>query len=175
MNHPDDGVKTRYHRLGFSIGTAHRLKTQLINQHWLEEQIVDLGRTRKVILRLTQQSKKALKLDASDPQHGSIVHEYWKRFYAQRFREKGYQVQFEVPRKSGRVDVVATRNSEKIAIEIETGKSNYIRNVQQNLSAGYDKIIVVATDKKAFEKVEQDLAQVGLLGLSRIDLVLASG
>ena len=126
---------------------------------------MDLGQTRKVILRLTKQSKEALKLDTSDPQHGSIVHEYWKRFYAQRYREQGYQVQFEVPRKSGRVDVVATKNSEKIAIEIETGKSNYMRNIQQNLGAKYDKIVVVATDKKAFTKVELDLAQVGLLGL----------
>ena len=174
LNHPDDGVKTRYHRLALSIGTANRLKQQLINQYWLEEQTVDLGQTRKVILRLTQQSKEALKLDTSDPQHGSIVHEYWKRFYAQRYREKGYQVQFEVPRKSGRSDVVATKESERITIEIETGKSNYMRNIHQNLGAKYSKIVVVATDKKAFKKIERDLAQIGLLGLSRIELVLAS-
>ena len=174
LNHPNDGVKTRYHRLGQSIGTANRLKQQLINQHWLEEQTVDLGQTRKVILRLTQQSKAALKLDISDPQHGSIVHEYWKRFYAQRYREQGYDIQFEVPRRSGRIDVVAKKDSEKIAIEIETGKSNYMRNIRQDLAAKYDKIVVVATDKKAFEKVQKDLAQVGLLGLNRIDLVLAS-
>ena len=174
LNHPNDGVKTRYRRLGFSIGTANRLKQQLINQHWLEEQTVDLGQTRKVILRLTQQSKKALKLDTSDPQHGSIVHEYWKRFYAQRYCEQGYKVQFEVPKKSGRVDVVAIKDSEKIAIEIETGKSNYMRNIQQNLGTKYSKIVVVATGKKAFEKIERDLAQIGLLGLSRIDLVLAT-
>jgi hypothetical protein len=174
LNHPDDGVKTRYHRLGFSIGTANRLKHQLINQHWLEEQTVDLGQTRKVILRLSQQCKEALKLDTSDPQHGSIVHEYWKRYFAQRYREQGYQIQFEVSRKSGRVDVVATKNSEKIAIEIETGKSNYMRNIQQNLGAKYNQIVVVSTDKKAFKKIERDLAQVGLLGLGRIDLVLAT-
>jgi len=174
LNHPNDGVKTRYHRLNLSVGTANRLKQQLINQHWLEEQTVDLGQTRKVILRMTQQSKTALKLDASDPQHGSIVHEYWKRFYAQRYREQGYDIQFEVPRRSGRIDVVAKNNSEQIAIEIETGKSNYMRNLQQNLSAKYTKIMVVATDKKAFKKIEQDLAQVGLLGLNRIDLVLVT-
>ena len=173
LNHPDDGVKTRYHRLALSIGTANRLKQQLINQHWLEEQTVDLGQTRKVILRLTQQSKTALKLDTSDPQNGSIVHEYWKRFYAQRYREQGYDIQFEVPRNSGRIDVVATKTSEKIAIEIETGKSNYVRNIQQNLGAKYSKIVVVATGKKAFKKIERDLARIGLLGLSRIDLVLA--
>jgi hypothetical protein len=56
--------------------------------------------------------------------------------------------------------VVATKNTEKIAIEIETGKSNYKRNIQQNLGPKYDKIVVAATDKKALKKVELDLAQV---------------
>jgi len=175
LTHPNDGVKTRYKRLGLSTGTANRLKQQLINQKWLEEQTVSVGQTRKVILRLTQHGKAALNLDTSMPQHGSIVHEYWKRFYAQRFREQGYEVAFEVPRKSGRIDVVANKDSERIAIEIETGKSNYVRNVQQDLGARYDKIVVVATDKRALAKVERDLARVGLLGLDRIDLVLASG
>lgn len=174
LNHPDDGVKVRYHRLGLSIGTANRLKQQLMDQHWLEEQTVELGQTRKVVLRVTQQAREALKLDTSEPHHGSIMHEYWKRYYAQRYREQGYQIQFEVPRNTGRVDVVATMNSERIAIEIETGKSNYMRNIRQNLAAKYDKIVVVATDKKAFKRIERDLAQVGLLGLDRIDLVLAS-
>ncbi|MFC1764795.1 hypothetical protein ACFL6U_22335 [Planctomycetota bacterium] len=173
LHHPNDGVKTRYQRLGLSIGTAHRLKEQLINQHWLEEQTVDLGQTRKLVLRLTHQSKAALNLDHSTPQHGSIVHEYWKRFYAQRFQERGYDIRFEVPRESGRVDVVARKGSERIAIEIETGKSNILRNIQQDLAAKYTQIIVVATDKPAFEKVQRFLAQVGLLGLDRIRIKLA--
>ena len=152
--------------------TANRLKGQLLAQGWLEDQTVDIGQTRKVILRLTKQSKDALFLDASEPQYGSIVHEYWKRFYAQRFREQGYHVEFEVPRQSGRVDVVARKDSEKIAIEIETGKSNFIRNVQQDLAAKYDKVLVVATDKLAFGKIEKKLAQTGLLIPQRVELVL---
>ncbi len=103
------------------------------------------------------------------------MHEYWKRFYAQRFREQGYHVEFEVPRQSGRVDVVAKKDGEKIAIEIETGKSNFLRNVQQDLAAKYDKIIAVATNKPAFEKIEKQLVQAGLLISGRIELVLAAG
>ena len=171
---PDDGVKARYKRLDMSIGTANRLKDQLLAQGWLEDQTVDIGQTRKVILRLTKQSKDALGLDIPDPQHGSIVHEYWKRFFAQRFGEQGYHVEFEVPRQSGRVDVVAKKENEKIAIEIETGKSNFIRNVQQDLVTKYDKIIVVATDKSAFQRIEKSLVQAGLLIVGRIALVLAS-
>ena len=173
LQHPDDGVKSRYKRLGISTGTANRLKEQLIAQGWLQNQTVDIGQTRKVILRLTTQSKDALGLDTSEPQHGSIVHEYWKRFYAQRFREQGYDVEFEVPRRSGRMDVVARKDGEAIAIEVETGKSDFVRNIQQDLLARYDKILVVATDKKAFERVERGLAEAGLLGMERIELVMA--
>ena len=170
LQHPDDGVKARYKRLGLSTGTANRLKDQLLAQGWLEDQAVDIGQTRKVILRLTKQSKDALNLDTSEPEYGSITHEYWKRFYAQRFREQGYHAEFEVPRKSGRVDVVARKDGEKIAIEIETGKSDFIRNVQQDLAAKYNKVLVIATDKPAFEKIEKKLAQAGLLIAGRVEL-----
>jgi len=174
LQHPDDGVKARYKRLGLSTGTANRLKDQLLAQGWLEYQTVDIGQTRKVILRLTKQSKDALSLDTSEPEYGSITHEYWKRFYAQRFREQGYHVEFEVPRESGRVDVVAKKDGEEIAIEIETGKSNFIRNVQQDLAAKYNKVLIVATDKSAFEKIEKKLAQARLLIAGRVDIVLAT-
>ena len=171
LQHPDDGVKARYKRLGLSTGTANRLKQQLLDQNWLEDQTIETGRTRKVILRLTKQSKEALSLETSESQHGSIVHEYWKRFYAQRFREQGYHVEFEVPRESGRVDVVAKKDGKKIAIEIETGKSNFIQNIQQDLSAKYNKVLVVAADKPAFKKIEKKLAQAGLLIAGRVELV----
>jgi len=123
---------------------------------------------------LTKQSKDALGLDTSEPQHGSIIHEYWKRFYAQRFREQGYNVEFEVSRQSGRVDIVAQKDSERIAIEIETGKSDFVRNIQQDLAAKYNKILIIATNKLAFKKIEKKLAQAGLLIAGRVDIVLVA-
>ena len=174
LTYPDDGVKVRYKRLNLSTGSGNRLKQHLLDQCWLESQAIDVGQTRKVILRLTKQSKDALNLDTTSPQHGSIAHEYWKRFYAQRFREQGYHVSFEAPRKSGRVDVVARKDDKKIAIEIETGKSDFVRNIRQNLAAKYSKIMVVATNKPAFKKIETKLAQARLLIANRVELVLAA-
>jgi len=172
LTFPNDGVKVRYKRLNLSAGSGNRLKEQLLDQGWIESQTVDLGQTRKTCLRLTKQARDALNLDSNDPQHGSIVHEYWKRFYAQRFREQGYQVELEVPRKSGRVDVVARKGGEKTAIEIETGKSDFIRNVRQDLLAKYDKILIVATGKSAFKKIEKQLAQKDLLIPSKVEIIL---
>ena len=172
LTFPNDGVKVRYKRLNLSTGSGNRLKQHLLGQCWLESQTIDIGQTRKTILRLTKQSKDALNLDTTSPQHGSIAHEYWKRFYAQRFREHGYEVEFEVPRISGRVDVVAKKENEKIAIEIETGKSNFIRNVQQDLAAKYNKVLIIATDKSAFKKIGKKLCQANLLIPARIEMSL---
>jgi hypothetical protein len=158
-----DGIKLRYQRLNISIGSGNRLKDFLISHGWLQSQIVDIGQTRKICLRLTKQAYEALNLEIIPPQHGSISHEYWQQFYAQRFAELGYKISFEVPRISGRVDVVACKNNEKIAVEIETGLSTFIRNIRQDLAAKFDKILVVATDKCAYEKIEKALAKEGLL------------
>ena len=171
IEYPDDGVKARYKRLGMSAGTGNRLKENLISQGWLEDQIVEFGTTRKLLLRLTKQAKESLKIDDQHSQNESLVHEYWKRFYAQRFNEQGYQVRLEVPRKSGRTDVVAIKGDEKIAVEIETGKSDFVHNLRHNLAAGYSKIIVVATSRIAYEKIERKFAGEGLLVPERILLL----
>ncbi|GAG04934.1 unnamed protein product, partial [marine sediment metagenome] len=172
LKHPDDGVKERYKRLDLSAGSGNRLKEQLLDQGWLEDQVVELGRTRKVLLRLAKEGKLALGLDATNPERASLVHEYWKRFYAQRFQEQGYAVRLEAPRKSGTVDVLAVKNGESVAVEIETGKSDFVRNVKQDLLSGFDKILVVATDEKALGKVERELARAGMIIPDRIEVVL---
>jgi len=94
-------------------------------------------------------------IDTSEPQHGSIAHEYWKRFYAQRFREHGYKVEFEVPRKSGQVDVVAKKENEKIAIEIETGKSDIDRNILKLKKSRITSCYMIATDKAVEIKIKK--------------------
>ena len=173
LANPDDGVILRYKRLSLSIGTGNKIKQQLIDSGWLESQTIETGQTRKLILRPTKQSIDALGIKSQQPQYGSIAHEYWKRYYGQRFLEQGFKVDFEVPREtSGRVDVVAEKDGQKIAIEIETGKSDFLGNIRQDLIAKYDKVIVVATDKKALKKIEYQLAHTGLLISNRVSIEL---
>lgn len=160
---PQAGVKERYQQLGFSDKKGNRLKEQLLDYGWVESQTIELGRTRKVLLRLTQKAKETLGLKNEVPEYGSLVHEYWKKHYAAQFEQLGYQVAFEVPRKSGRVDVVAIKDNQKIAVEIETGKSDFMHNVRQDLIASYDRMIIVATNREVLEKIEKSLAKEGLL------------
>ncbi len=124
------------------------------------------------MLRLTKEGKEALGFDGKKAERASLVHEYWKRWYAGKFKKRGYRVYLEVPRRSGSVDVLARKGAENIAIEIETGKSDVVWNVRQDLLSGFEKVLVVATDKRALEKVERDLAKVGLIIDGKVEIVL---
>ncbi|MCK5225195.1 MAG: DUF87 domain-containing protein [Planctomycetes bacterium] len=170
----DDGVYVRYERLNLNPLTGFQIKEGLIDAGLVKQQMVDLGKTRKALLRLT---KKGMKIFDEVQVFGneSVVHSYWKRFYAGRFRDAGYEVKEEMERDSGRVDVLATLKKETVAIEIETGKSDVVKNVKQDLMFGSTRIVVVATDKGAFEKVERALLKAGLLGLDRVRVVLQDG
>ena len=116
--------------------------------------------------------QQALDLDSKNTERASLVHEYWKRWYAGKFKKRGYRVYLEVPRRSGKVDVVARKGAENIAIEIETGKSDVVWNVRQDLLSGYSKVLIIATDGKALKKVEQKLAHAGLIIPNRVEVVL---
>ena len=109
-------MDARYKRLGFSGEKGNRLKVNLIAAGILEEQAVRVGRTRRVLLRPTAKAKKELGLAGGNIERGSLVHEYWKRFYAGKFKKMGYNVELEAPRRGGRVDVLATKASESVAI-----------------------------------------------------------
>ena len=171
MQHQDDGVRKRYQRLGLSGDKGNRLKSLLVENGILEEQEVKTGRTYKLLLRVTPRARERLGVKKSLGR-GSLAHEYWKRFYAETLRQEGYHVELEAPRKTGRVDVLAVKTSESIAVEVETGKSDAVWNVTQDLLSGFKHVVVVATNEASRTKVETQLAKVGLLIPTRVEVVL---
>ena len=64
------------------------------------------------------------------------------------------------------------KDGKSIAIEIETGKSDVVRNVQQDLLSGFDKVLIIATDARALRKVEKELAHAGLIIPNKVDVTL---
>lgn len=166
-------MKVRYERLGLRSETGTRIKEQLIGRGWLEGQVVPIGRTRKLILRLTKDAREALGLGVGGNRRESLAHEYWKRWYGRRFRELGYHVELEARRVGGRVDVLATKDGQRIGIEIETGKSDVVTNVKNGLCSGFDKIVVAATDANAPGRIERQLAASSLQMPNRVFLIRA--
>jgi hypothetical protein len=174
LNHPLDGVLHRYRRLGMGVSRAHRLKERLIRSGWLETEIVPHLHTRKFVLRLSHTARKYLGISTEMPwSRESIAHAYWKHYYAHLMEQQGFTVVLEAQLGRGRVDVLASRDDRRIAIEIETGKSNAVANVRDCLLAGCERVVVVATTAHAFTTLERQLARASLLIPHRVQLIQA--
>lgn len=172
LAHPDDGVRQRYARLRVSGEKGNRTKLSLIDKGVVQAESVPIGQTRKAILRLTKLGREASGAGSTGSGPESIAHEFWKRFYARRLQENGYRVEVEAPRVGGRVDVLAIKDRARLAVEIETGKSDAIANVRGCLRSGFEKVLVVVTDRRAMDLVEHSLARAGLLATGRANVVL---
>ena len=61
MQYEDDGIRNRYKRLGLSGDKGNRLKNHLVENGILEEQEVKVGRTYKILLRITFFSYQCIK------------------------------------------------------------------------------------------------------------------
>jgi len=85
-----------------------------------------------------------------------IVHKFWKEKIAKYYRSKGFKVLLE-ENINGRPDIIVINHNKKIAVEIETGKSNAIDNIQRALKAGFDEVICVATNRYVEDKIRKEL------------------
>lgn len=168
-----DSVSERYKRLAMSGERGTKVKERLIREGWLTGRTVKQGRTRKLMLKVSEAGKEALGLNETDAGRGSLAHEYWKHYYARQFRELGFETRLEATRVGGRVDVLAFNHKERVGIEIETGKSNVVENVKNGLKSILSRILVIATDKAALKRIEEQLAQAGMLIPNRMTVLLA--
>jgi len=179
--HPTSSVTERYGRLGLSADRGTRLCERLVERGLLKKGSVATGKGRMVVLAATAKARKAAgdeeassetdvggapqePATATDIRCGGPEHEYWKHKIAEVLTEAGYEVALEKQTGDGHyVDVIAERDGERLAIEVETGKSDVVGNVRHCLETGFDRIVVVATSREAHHIVERRLRRAGLL------------
>ena len=127
--------------------------------------------TRGKLLSVTPKGQGALSgagyTSAEPARHGSLVHEFWKRHCHRRFTQKGWTCHLE----KDNVDLVCTRGRQRLHIEIETGKSDAVKNVRKSMGSNA-KILSLCVDKRAYAIVKKKLEDAGLLGSERVELDL---
>lgn len=163
QEHPYDGVDARYRRLGWSADRGQRAKTRLLALRLLHEESISTSKTRKTLLRISREARTNLGFDTPGQRRESLLHEYWKHIYADHYRSLGYDVTIEAPRHSGRMDILARKSGESIAIEIETGKSDVVENVREDLRFSCTRVVVIVVNRALHEQIESQLAHSGLL------------
>ena len=89
-------------------------------------------------------------IDAGPKPRASTEHMFWVRRTSTYFEKDGYVVTHEHAIKgNGAVDLLAERPGERIAVEVETGKSDVKANLAKIRQADFDRVVLVATSPSA--------------------------
>ena len=91
-----------------------------------------------------------------------VVHKYWKHKVSEFYRSQGFDVRVEEYYVNGRPDIIVHRGKKKIAIEIETGKSDFIKNIKRALKAGFDEVLCLAVNRFVEDKIIEKLKGRGI-------------
>lgn len=152
---PFSSVTKRYKRLRLSPDYGNNLKNKLIKQSCIKPRKIITNKGWMILFDLTKKGKLVLR----DLGHEvtlspeGIVHQYWKHRVAEKLKHRGYKIQIEKYFVNGRPDIIAEKGGKKIAVEIETGKSDAIGNIKRAIDAGFDEVWSVATSENSSRKI----------------------
>jgi len=162
---PISGVVARYERLGINRYQGNKTQNSLIEKGMISWRPVSTKTGRLKVLVLTDHGKKAIpdvKILKIFQKNESWDHAYWKYKIGEHYQKKGYQVTFEYPLGQGKaVDLVVEKDGKRIAIEIETGKSDAVYNIHKDLDATFDEIVVICLHKEIKENISKLLRKTG--------------
>ena len=91
-----------------------------------------------------------------------VVHKFWKHTVSEYYKDMGLDVRVEEYYINGRPNIIINKKDKKIAIEIETGKSNYVKNIERALAAGFDEVVCMAVNRFVEDKIALALKTKGI-------------
>lgn len=157
MKNITSGVADRFSRLSFSSYSGNRVRNSLVAKGLVEPVDISTGKGRVKLLWLSEKGKEALRnlgFDVPARGRGGPEHEYWKERARRRLEDVGYRVEVEKPVGGGRaIDLVAERDGQQLAVEIETGTSDVEGNVRKCVEAGFREVLVLAPRGSAIQQV----------------------
>jgi hypothetical protein len=147
MEYAISGIAERYKRLSFSVYKGNRIRDTLISKELLNSYSLSTFEGRVNYLDLTEMGEKALRemgYKIEKKREGGPEHEYWKYRIAENLSRKGFGIEIESPLGEGKtIDIVAQRDDRRIAIEIETGKSDVLMNISKLHEYNFSEVWVV--------------------------------
>lgn len=149
----------RYQRLRLSRRKGNAIRQDLADAGVIEAVPVATRSGQVVLYQLTDCGRSVCSDVGVDPTpraHPSLEHRFWVRRTVEYFEEKGYDVTREYSVSgNGVIDLLVERPGERIAVEIETGKSDIKENIAKLCSADFDRIILIATSPAAVDACQK--------------------
>ena len=164
LEHPFSSTSERYRRLNLYFKLGNKCRKDLISEKCVLPRKIITGSGWITLFELTQKGKMVLGdlgFEFKNESEG-VVHKFWKHRVAEYYKRKGFDVRVEEYFVNGRPDIIAVKDGRKIAVEIETGKSDYVKNVRRALEAGFDEVVSVGVNRFVEEKIARTLEEKGV-------------
>ncbi len=150
---PMSTTVSRYQRLHLSRRRGNAIRLELIKAKIIESVTIATRSGQVILCQITDIGRRIcnyLDIEPGNASNVSLAHRYWTHQAQRYFEKKGYEVhqEFKVEG-NGFIDLLAERPGERVAIEIETGKSDIENNLKKLTNASFDRIILVATSAHA--------------------------
>lgn len=159
FQNPLSSVTQRYKRAGIDTKAGNQCKDGLIENGFIVQRIIVTKTGWLTLLEPTAKGRLMLNelgYKAVDDKE-SIVHKFWKQRISEYYKGKGFDVLIEEHIGGGRPDIIVISGDKKVAVEIETGNSDAVYNLEKNLRKGFDEVICVAVNKDVEEKIRKEL------------------
>jgi hypothetical protein len=158
--HPLVRISKRYQRLGLNPRKGNALKDSLLKRQLVVPISIRTPKGRVKLFELTELGREYFKEQGLKPEmakrKGSLLHQFWCDQVKKRYEKAGYAVEEEYAVGKGKaVDLVAQKADERIAIEIETGRSDILANITKCLEAGFEKVKVTAVYAGVKKKIQE--------------------
>ena len=162
---PTSTTVSRYQRLNISRRKGNAIRLSLSSAGIIEAVSIPTRSGQVMLYQLTDGGRKVceyLNIDPGNIYQQSLQHRYWVKRVKKYFKDRDYDLITEYPVKDRKaIDLFAQKHNEKIAIEVETGKSDIAANLEKSKGLGFDKVILLAVSaeavsacQKAAKKVE---------------------
>lgn len=164
LENPFSTITSRYKRLRLYSKLGNSCRKELISEMCIMPRKIITGQGWITLFEITRKGKLLLHdlgHEFKNEREG-IVHKFWKYKVSEYYKKLGLDVRVEEYYLNGRPDIIVIKNGKKIAIEIETGKSDYIKNIELALEANFDEIICVTINRFVEEKIRRKLEEKGI-------------
>jgi len=169
LKYPFSTVVKRYEILKLNRRKGNYFKDNLINKGYIKPKEIKLSNGRMILFELTDKAKLFLEKSGYRVfyERNGMEHKFWKWRITDYYRKRGYKV-FVEERVNGNVDLAIRKDKTSIAIEIETGTSDFINNIKKDLKAGFDLVISVAVNELVEARIKEQLVKNNLNHIKRI-------
>lgn len=144
---------SRYQQLNLSRRRGNAIRQSLASAGIIEAVAIATRSGQVILCQLTDLGRTVCQSVGIDPglrPRASLEHSFWVMRAAEHFEAKGYTVTREHAIKgNGAVDLLAERPGERVAIEVETGRSDIEANLKKVRAAGFDRVVLIATSPTA--------------------------